>query len=1444
MKKTSLLFVILLSSLIGFGQSLPDNILENECNAPLPGTPWNIHLLYSSFENDIASYSPLLAGDIDNNGVIDIVVARYSDNFYHSNGMYVFSGQDLSVQSSFNLPDTIYNYNGYAIGRYPLENGTLQGAIFVHSYDKRIRAYAINGTLLNVSDRPTSCDGMISLADFNGDGYPEIYSGNDIFDAATLKWLCSGPSNGNRGLGFRGPPLHTAVNTHHTYYAMSLAYDIFGDAKQELICGNTIYDVNITSRTNPALNAVTENKTISPPIGFSQDGHVLVADFDLDGQDEVLVLRDDTDDHTLGNCYIYAYKPTTGHILFQKSHYAYCTSYPLIGNIDDDPYPEIVLLEKQLYSPAKMFCWRFTQQSGLTTVWEQEHNDSSGQTGLTLFDFNQDGIMEIVYRDNRNMRILNGSGKSHVTGNDTIRPYDLYNRMMSAGTGVEYPIVADVNNDGHAEIVATGLLGSTQEVGYGGIHVFGNPGNWSPARPVWNQYMYHVTNVNEDLTVPTQCFEKATVFTGSDGVVRRPYNNFLQQATYITPTGEPVGTQGEPQLVDIYGELNGQYVWNGTIYTQPGNYTQSFTDINGCDSIVTLHLTYPLNYPDNILEDNCNAPLQGSTWDVHLLYSTPGTPVASYAPILAGDIDGNGVVDIVMAHYNGNNYRTKTLDIYSGLDLSLQYRFNIQDSIYVSNGPYALGKYIKDDGTQQGAIFVHGYDKRIRSYTINGTLLNVSDRATSCDGMVSLADFNGDGYPEVYVGNDIFDAATLKWLCSGPEDGNKGLSFRGAAVGVVNHHRCYFAMSHASNVLGDERQELICGNTIYNVDIVSRTNPNLNSITVTKTITPPNGYPNDGHVSLADLDLDGECEVLVIRDHTDDHTYGTTYFYAYRPSDEHILFQNTVQCLCTGYPLVGNIDDDPHPEIVFLEKQSYNPMYLYCWRYTSQNGLSTVWRQPHNDTSGQTGITLFDFNQDNIMELVYRDSESLRIINGSGKSHLTGNDTICPYNLYSRRMAAGTGVEYPTIADINGDGSAEIVASGLLDQSANLPGNGGIHVFGNPGNWSPARPVWNQYMYHVTNVNEDLTIPTYCFDKATVFTDSNGFIRRPYNNFLQQAGYITPTGEPYNPSSYVVAEHFGVGCASYTYQNTTYTESGDYEYLIENPLGCDTLMTVHVQIGDTIHAIQYKSACAPYIWNGTTYNETGVYEQTLTSAQGCDSIVTLYLTVENQIYTNVAVSTCDSYVWNGMTYNESGIYTQAFPSAQDCDSIVTLDLTIKNSAQVSSIHGENLIYYQDDGIYTYSIDTVPGCFGYEWSLDGPWDLDASPDSPVCSIDINSFGSAKLKVRVYTECGFTERSLYIKHDARPDVVVYPNPTKGEFNIVLYGMKGEAVIVVYDYLGQFIDRFSVDTDVEGTVIPYSLAGKAAGVYLISVMNYFDMVTRKVIKSTPASFGLSFW
>ena len=829
--------------------------------------------------------------------------------------------------------------------------------------------------------------------------------------------------------------------------------------------------------------------------------------------------------------------------------------------------------------------------------------------------------------------------------------------------------------------------------------------------------------------------------------------------------------------------------------------------------------------PDNILESNCNRPLDGNTWSIQLLASHQVNDIASYAPIMAGDIDGNGMTDIVIAHYNGNNYRTNTLDVYSGIDLSLQYRFNIQDSIYVSNGPYAIMRYPKDDGSIQGAIFVHGYDKKIRSYAIDGTLLNVSDHATSCDGMVSFADFNGDGYPEVYSGSDIFDAATLKWLCSGPEDGNHGLSFRGAAVGVVNHHRCYFTMSLASNVLGDARQELICGNTIYNVNIVSRTNSSLNSVTVTKTVTPPSGYSPDGHVSLADFDLDGECEVLVTKCDTDDHTSSLSYFYAYKPSNGQILFQKSIQCLTTGYPLIGNIDNDPHPEIVFLEKQDYDPK-IYCLRYTSQNGLATLWLYPHNDTSGQTGITLFDFNQDNIMEIVYRDSENLRIINGNSAT---------PHNLFTRRMAAGTGCEYPIIADINGDGSAEIVATGLLDQSANLPGNGGLYVFGSPGNWSPARPVWNQYMYHVTNINEDLTVPTYCFNTATIFTAPDGTIRRPYNNFLQQAYYITPEGEPYNPGGIIEVDVDGVTCSTFTFNGITYDEEGLYEQTIESEEGCDTLYRIMVTITDAYQMETTVTVCGEaYAWNGTTYTETGDYQQEFTSTDGCDSIVTLHLNVFDAYDIALDTAVCGSLVWAGHEYTQSGHYEQAFVTANGCDSVFRMDLTVWPYPEaIPAITGPQEIYVATDlvvGQYFYFIDSVPSATYYEWTLVGAdWVMDTT--GTICSLLVTTPGTATLKVKAWNDCGYTEQEIIIHagfHDVNDNqaipVNVYPNPAHDKVFI-----EAESIMRVrlFDLLGQCL----VEKEGNGDKMEINLKDLASSVYIIEILTKQGQAIRKL-------------
>ena len=529
--------------------TLPDNMMATDCSTDVTQQPWDAQVLHST--DDIHCYFVPLVGDIDGDGSIEIVAGKTVANNHHTSIVGVYRGTDLQQIGTINVAQQIYaGFIGpTALVRYPDGNGGMQGAIILHCFDNKLRSYDIHGQLLATSDINTPCEGTISVTDFNGDGWPEIYIGHSIYDAATLKRLCTGPQNSNMGRCWRGS------NAELANCAMSFAADILGDPAPELICGNTLYHVQIASRTNAALNSVTEIKTVNIPSRIPQDGNVAVADFNMDGQLDVMVIVDGTPNDFSDSSYIYAYDPVSENILFVHGHYAKTIGYPMVGDIDGDGDLDFVYIDyKQPVSASRITAMTYHPGTGLQTKWQASHADESGQTSMTLFDFNQDGIMEIVYRDQDNLRIINGSGRSHRTGHDTIPFYNLYTKSMYAGTWKEYPVVADVNNDGRAEIVVCGKTGSGlgwvggQLMTIGGIHP------WAPARPVWNQYMYNVTNINRDLTVPFPPFHNASVFTDPQGIVRRPFNNFLQQATTLDQYGRPfmslanLAIAGEPVL--------------------------------------------------------------------------------------------------------------------------------------------------------------------------------------------------------------------------------------------------------------------------------------------------------------------------------------------------------------------------------------------------------------------------------------------------------------------------------------------------------------------------------------------------------------------------------------------------------------------------------------------------------------------------------------------------------------------------------------------------------------------------------------------------------------------------------------------------------------------------------------------------------------------------------
>jgi hypothetical protein len=71
--------------------------------------------------------------------------------------------------------------------------------------------------------------------------------------------------------------------------------------------------------------------------------------------------------------------------------------------------------------------------------------------------------------------------------------------------GSDAPAVADVDHDGNAEIVVCSdrMFGGT--IADTGIFVIEDANDtWVDTRRIWNQHSYHVTNVNDDSTIPAQ----------------------------------------------------------------------------------------------------------------------------------------------------------------------------------------------------------------------------------------------------------------------------------------------------------------------------------------------------------------------------------------------------------------------------------------------------------------------------------------------------------------------------------------------------------------------------------------------------------------------------------------------------------------------------------------------------------------------------------------------------------------------------------------------------------------------------------------------------------------------------------------------------------------------------------------------------------------------------
>jgi hypothetical protein len=326
--------------------------------------------------------------------------------------------------------------------------------------------------------------------------------------------------------------------------------------------------------------------------------------------------------------------------------------------------------------------------------------------------------------------------------------------------------------------------------------------------------------------------------------------------------------------------------------------------------------------------------------------------------------------------------------------------------------------------------------------------------------MPALADIDGDGVVELVAAERVFNnnngrlvafsnEGELRWHGQAQFDSD----FQGA-ISIADLD----ADGDVELMLGrhviDHEGNLVWGLVDPTDWDISGTSADLDGDGELEVIVGPTAYHHDGEpyweiedilafspAHVADVDGDAEAEVVVVM------------------SDELAIIQHDGDYEIVPMPAVSRVegafhDFDGDGQIDLLTGEETD--------ITQLTGITApAWTVP---TAGLYTTAAFDFLGDGSADPLAMDAGTLSLFDQAG----------APIMTWPREGLSLIGA--PVVADIDNDGSAEIVVvSSELNGSQEYPL---LQVIGDAEDrWVPARRIWNQHSYHVTNVREDGTIP-------------------------------------------------------------------------------------------------------------------------------------------------------------------------------------------------------------------------------------------------------------------------------------------------------------------------------------------------------------------------------
>jgi RHS repeat-associated protein len=514
--------------------------------------------------------------------------------------------------------------------------------------------------------------GGIALADLDADGSPEIIAGKHVLNSdGSIRWVIPG-GPGNEVFG-----------------PQSIIADLDLDGVPEVIYGNTAY----TAAGNLLWTASV------PFVALKA-----VANLDNDPYPEIVVAA--------GPVFVLEHDGTIKWTTTLSSTSG-AAGAPTVADFDNDGLPEIGVLGKKLYAVI--------EHDG-TIKWEQPIQEgSSGLTGSTVFDFEGDGIPEVVHSDEVVLRVYRG-----------IDGEVLFETPLSSSTWQEYPVVVDVDADGSAEIIAVANFKGKQQ----GVYVFGDAnGSWVGTRQLWNQHTYHITNINDDGTIPA--LEQNSW---------QLQNSYRQNQTAVGPTFNAVLEWSWESSNVLPNHLN--------VLNTPG-----IIDLND-DGIPDLVFGATDSLGGTATEPGVLRALSGKDGSELFTVTNPAYQVSSVTSVAVGDIDLDGRPEILAA-------RSDTRAVFC-FEHDGVLKWQSPDGEPLTWGGLALAD-LDADGVPEiigGRQVWNASDGSLRWIGAG------SGGSGQVGPQTAVADLDLDGIPEVIAGNTVYTAAgSILWWNTTVGDG-------------------------------------------------------------------------------------------------------------------------------------------------------------------------------------------------------------------------------------------------------------------------------------------------------------------------------------------------------------------------------------------------------------------------------------------------------------------------------------------------------------------------------------------------------------------------------------------------------------------------------------------------------------------------------------------------